>query len=194
MEATMRKPNPERDAFLRDVLRYFAGKSAAGLQEMMRSGSPELACGAAHLLLDGHKFGAWRARPHDLALARKLVEQTNPVVKIEREAEPMAKEMQPLKWSDLGPADSTADSTAAARKLSRPGSPDFMASIRRVLDIHHRARATLDDPTTTPHMKIAAIQEWIAVLDANGMGDIVPADIRQGLAVIATRCRKEQVS
>jgi hypothetical protein len=182
-----RQQNPERDKFLRGLLQYFAGKGAAGLQEMMRSGSPELACGAAHLLLDGHEFGAWKARPADLKLARKLVAKSKPVVKSKREAKPMTKPMQPLTWNDLGPA----DNKPAAKQ--RPGSPDFVTSIRRVLGIHHRMNATFRDPRATPHMKIAAMQEWVAVLDANGMGDIVPTDIRQGLALVAIRHCKETV-
>jgi len=178
---------PGRDVFLRDVLHHFAGKSAAGLQEMMRSGSPELACGAAHLLLDGHKFGAWLARPRDLTLARKLLAKTKPTATIECEAKPMAKGMQPLKWSDLGPADRKSVATLQS------GSPDFLASIRSVIAVHHRMNATFRNPGATPHMKIAAMQEWVAALDANGMGDIVPTDIRKGLAIVAMRHSRECV-
>jgi hypothetical protein len=170
-----------RDAFLRDLLRHFAGNGTAGLQEMMRTGTPALAANAAALLLHGHDFGAWRARPRDLKLARTLAGKSKSIAKLKHEAKPM----QPLKWSDLGPTD-----IKPAARL-QPGSPDFLASLKRVLEIHHRMNATFRNPGATPHMQIAAMQEWVAVLDANGMGNFVPPDIRQGLAAITLRHRKE---
>ena len=173
----MLKSSPERDAFLRDVLRYFACKSPAALAQMMHDASPELASGAAHLLLDGHESAPGRPGPAISGWGASFVANPKPVVKSQREAKPMQKEMQPLRWSDLG-------RHANPVTQLRPGSPDFMASIQRTLATHHRMIAMCGSPTATPHMKIAAIQEWIEVLDASGMGDIVPDEFRNILKEI----------
>ena len=179
--------NPERDAFLRELLRHFAGNGTAGLHEMMRSGSPELACGAAHLLLDGHKFGAWRPRPGDLKLARKIVAKSEPVVESKREAKPMAKEMQPLKWSDLGSPAEPAHKTIPSAKAN-----DTLPLLRRALHVHRHMLVVLTDPSSSPRARVAAVQDWVAAMDATGMQPAIDDDFRDLLICAARAIAKEK--
>ncbi len=173
-----RQPSSERVKAMRHVLRYFAYKTPAALDQMMRSGSPELACGAAHLLLDGHEFGAWKARPADLKLARKLVAKSKPVVKSKREAKSMSKPMQPLTWDDLGlPASSDAPVKAGSRQKSS-GSGDPWPKLKAALQAHRHMLFVLCDSSSLPRARIAAIAAWVEALDAAGMSEIADDDFR----------------
>jgi len=164
---TKLQPTPERDAHRRWLLRYFASKTPAALVLMMHDASPGLAVGAARLLLDGHEFGAWRARPGDLALARKLTS-----TKSARKAQSMTTvKSAPLTWSDLG------------------GTPE---TLKAALETQHHLRSVLDDPHSTPRVKVAAIAAWVEALDAAGLGDIFPDDLR-ALYLTPKRAIKKEV-
>ena len=171
---TSPRRSTRRDAFLRELLRHFAGNGTAGLQEMMRTGTPALAANAAALLLHGHDFGAWRARPRDLKLARTLARKSKPTAQLKREAKPIAKPLQPLTWDDL--------EAPAKPKIANKGKPfkQVKAELEPLFALQragNEMRAILAEPGASDR-HLAAIQLYFATAELAGLGD----DLRELLA------------